>query len=336
MVAPGTHFIPAVTTTAKFPHPAVTPGNHFVTGSPTSLEECGGQPGSTARPFAPARPFTPGECLFCPQRLPSFDASVLHMQKSHGFCVPYSQHLIIDLETLFRYLHLVIFEYHECIQCGKTRSTALAIRQHMVAKDHCHFDVVEPDSEFADFYDFSSLDDGENSGCEEYCGNGEEPYATKTTAHFDAFDGEDSIRLPSGKIISRKSAAGAGPPFLRTRPHCCNVTSRQRRELAKPSDGKVEEPIQNELGKCSPRSLSKRQRRDKAIGPSQLASLRASDQHSLAHLPGSQQRAILAAQRRHAEKRQYEKGRRQSKLDRKGNKNLYAYWATETPVYLCG
>ncbi|KAF6826140.1 pre-60s factor [Colletotrichum musicola] len=60
------------------------------------------------------------------------------------------------------------------------------------------------------------------------------------------------------------------------------------------------------------------------------------DRNALMHLPTSQQRAILATQHRHEEKVQKEDRRRQAKVDRKGNKNLYAYWATETPVYQCG
>jgi pre-60S factor REI1 len=62
----------------------------------------------------------------------------------------------------------------------------------------------------------------------------------------------------------------------------------------------------------------------------------ANDRSSLMHLPTSQQRALLATQHRQADKMQKEESRRRTKIDRKGNKNLYAYWHTETPVYQCG
>ena len=58
------------------------------------------------------------------------------MQKSHGLFIPHHQHLAVDLETLFRYLHLVIFGYRECIQCGTERATIQAVQQHMIGKGH--------------------------------------------------------------------------------------------------------------------------------------------------------------------------------------------------------
>ena len=68
----------------------------------------------------------------------------------------------------------------------------------------------------------------------------------------------------------------------------------------------------------------------------QLANMSANDRNALMHLPTSQQRAILATQLRQTEKVQKEESRKRTRIDRKGNKNLYAYWHTETPVYQCG
>ncbi|KAI0472667.1 hypothetical protein GGR56DRAFT_651405, partial [Xylariaceae sp. FL0804] len=64
--------------------------------------------------------------------------------------------------------------------------------------------------------------------------------------------------------------------------------------------------------------------------------LSAVDRVALAHLGAPQQRALLAAQRRGEVGTRQEGRRRRAAVDRKGNRNLYAYWHTETPVYLCG
>lgn len=114
---------------------------------------------STESPVTVMQPFTPGQCLLCPVFSSNFTDSVMHMQKSHGLFIPDRKHLVVDIETLFEYLHLVIFGYRECIQCGKSKATVQAIQQHMTGKGHCKFDISEPDSEFADFYDFLGLGD---------------------------------------------------------------------------------------------------------------------------------------------------------------------------------
>ncbi|KAF6795459.1 Cytoplasmic 60S subunit biogenesis factor [Colletotrichum sojae] len=286
--------------------------------------------------------FTPGQCLFCPKPSTSFEESVAHMQKAHGLFIPYQQHLIVDLETFFKYLHLVIFEYRECIHCGTERATVQAVQQHMTGKGHCRFDVLEGDSEFAEFYDFSKSEDDDESGSEGEEDDEEEQAAPKSPSRTPVAVtvDEDSLRLPSGKIISRQSPSQSGPTFSQLRRRTRNPASRLEyspldadEEEENSASGKEEGHGSGDPGM---QVLSKREKRDRTMVAHQLANMSKNDRSALMHLPTSQQRAILATQHRHEEKVQKEERRRQAKVDRKGNKNLYAYWATETPVYQCG
>lgn len=262
-----------------------------------------------------------------------------HMRKSHGLFIPHQQHLTVDLEALFRYLHLIIFGYRECIKCGTERATVQAVQQHMTSKGHCNFDTSEEDSEFAEFYDFSEPEDDVESDTD---GDGDEKNqeATTSSSRTPLPVGQDSIRLPSGKIISRQSSAPAGPSSTHLRRRARTYSSRLEHSSIEDDDEKEEEPVSGAeepgSGVHDTRLLSKREKRERETVTYQMASMSANDRNSLVHLPPSQQRAILAAQFRHAVKVQKEERRRQSKVDRKGNKNLYAYWHTETPVYQCG
>ena len=282
--------------------------------------------------------FVPGQCLFCPKPSPSFADSVVHMRKSHGLFVPHQQHLSVDLETLLRYLHLIIFGYRECIKCGTERATVQAVQQHMTGKGHCNFDTTDEDSEFAEFYDFSESESA--SECETE-GDGDERNLEETIASSSQKPlpaGQDSIRLPSGKIISRQSSAQTAPSFTQLRRRARTYASRLEHSTVEAGEeeegGSSKDEPDSDIHDM--RLLSKREKRERATVTYQLANMSANDRNGLIHLPTSEQRSILTAQFRHAVKVQKEEKRRQSKVDRKGNKNLYAYWHTETPVYQCG
>ncbi|KAF5637804.1 hypothetical protein F52700_4506 [Fusarium sp. NRRL 52700] len=278
--------------------------------------------------------FTPGQCLFCPSVYPTLAESIIHMQTSHGLFVPYKQHLLVDLETLFRYLHLVIYEYRECIHCGTSRATVQAVQQHMMGKGHCKFDVSQG-SEFADFYDFSRQNlDTENDVLSEDEGDEVEGAETKTDRKPLQFD-RDSIRLPSGRLISKKSSAQVEPSVSQLRER--KQTPRSQLEYSSVEvDEEVPMHVENVPDTSDTRLLSRRERRQKATVTYQLANMSAGDRSALMHLSASEQRSLIAVQHRFTEKVQKEESRRQRRIDRKGNKNLYAYWNTETPVYQCG
>lgn len=258
------------------------------------------------------------------------------MQKSHGLFIPHQEHLLVDLETLFKYLHLIILGYRECIQCGTERATVQAVQQHMTGKGHCKFDISEEISEFAQFYDFSEPEDDEESDMED---DGDERNHEETATSSNRKPlvvDEDSIRLPSGKIISKHSSAQTGPSFTQLRRRTRTLASRLEYSQAEPNDDREPSKEQFNSDSNDTQLLSKREKRERAMITHQLTNMSANDRSSLIHLPTSQQRAILATQLRHEVKVQKEERRRQGKIDRKGNKNLYAYWNTETPVYQCG
>ncbi|KAI0402501.1 C2H2 type zinc-finger-domain-containing protein [Xylaria palmicola] len=323
-------------TTSTSTAPASSLPMNLLSGSDTnttSFNESIGSPNPTMQPF------TPGQCLFCPNSSSSFADSVIHMQKSHGLFVPYQQHLAVDLETLFKYLHLVIFGYRECIHCGTERSTVQAVQQHMAGKGHCTFDISDPDSEFAEFYDFSMSQDGAESDIKsDVESDDDERRETSTSSnHKPLLADEDSLRLPSGRIISRQTSTQAGPSITHLRRRTQTPASQLEYTSPEPEeeDGSGKEaPVSNMRDDV--RVLSKREKRERAAVTYQLATMSANDRHSLAHLSSAQQRSLLATQHRQNEKVQREERRRQGKIDRKGNKNLYAYWHTETPVYQCG
>ncbi|KAF4951357.1 hypothetical protein FGADI_7555 [Fusarium gaditjirri] len=283
---------------------------------------------------APAhQSFTPGQCLFCPSVHLTLPESLIHMQTSHGLFVPYQRHLLVDLETLLRYLHLVIYEYKECIHCGTSRTSVQAVQQHMMGKGHCKFDVSEG-SEFADFYNFSrttfDLDEDILSEDDDEFESGEVKPDRKPV-QVD----RDSIRLPSGRLISKKASAQVEPSVSQMRDRKRTSTSQLRYSSVEVNE---EVPVHEEHAPDTPdtRLLSRRERRQKATVTYQLANMSASDRSALMHLSASEQRSLIASQHRFTEKVQKEESRRQRRIDRKGNKNLYAYWHTETPVYQCG
>lgn len=206
----------------------------------------------------------------------------------------------------------------------------------MIGKGHCKFDISEQDSEFAEFYNFFEQEEDAESDID--LGDDErnqEEMATSLSRKLLLTD-RDTIRLPSGKIISRQSSTQVGPSFIQLRRRNWTSSLQEEHALVEPEDeeGFSKEEFDSDMRDT--RLLSKREKRERATVTYQLTNMSTNDRNSLMHLSASQQCSILATQQRLAEKVQKEERRRQSKIDRKGNKNLYAYWATETPVYQCG
>lgn len=122
--------------------------------------------------------FDPSRCLFCISTSDGVDTTLKHMSTAHSFSIPFQDCLAVDLETVVAFLQFIVYGYHECISCHTQRSTVEAIQQHMTAKGHCRFDVSEDTEEF---YQLSHEDN-----------------AIQQTQH-------DSVRLPSGKIITQQT-----------------------------------------------------------------------------------------------------------------------------------
>lgn len=219
---------------------------------------------STSLPDDIPTPFTPEQCLFCATTSPSFPANLTHMHQAHGLFIPSPERLVVDLDTLIRYLHLVIFQYRECLSCHTVRRTPAAAQQHMLAKGHCNFDLDRPESEYRDFYDLSTYGAALPGGKQE-------------SAHLD-----------SGKIVSSRTAASTSQPRLPAQPP---QETRSPSIPAHPTSSTDAPSLE-----LAPR-VAKRQ----DLLASQLSHLSASDRASLAHLPTSQQLAVLGAQQRQAD-----------------------------------
>jgi pre-60S factor REI1 len=268
--------------------------------------------------------YDPAQCLFCNQSHSTLDDNVIHMQKMHGLFIPEPSRLLVEVETLINYCYLVISGYYECLYCGTQRSSAEAVQQHMMAKGHCKIDISREESEFRDFYDFTS-DHGDGSGGEE--ADGREP---KTVAFTSLVQPTDrSLRLPSGKILSHRSAPK--PPPQRRTGHPEHETEGRPEPGLEGPQPPLSQPIPD-IGVRSGAStaLTRAEKRDLSFA-SQLARLRPSDRSSLLHLPTSQQRALLATQKKQIESARKAERQMQSRVERMGNKTLMKHFVPDTP-----
>jgi pre-60S factor REI1 len=226
------------------------------------------------------------QCLFCGAENSTVDDNLAHMSKAHGFDIPYQDNLIVDLETLVGYLHLVIYGYAECILCAARRSTVEGIQHHMTAKGHCRFNVA---SDIAEFYSIPA-----------------------PAYHAD----EESLRLPSGKLLSHRTRA-TGLAALRTarqpverRPETTALS------LATPTHKSELVPTQDHD--------------TTAPSNTQLSRLTRGDQQSLAHLLDHEVRSLLATSARHIDQSRREEKQAQLKLEKAGNITLMAHFRADT------
>ncbi|EXJ82980.1 hypothetical protein A1O3_06797 [Capronia epimyces CBS 606.96] len=259
-----------------------------------------------------ANPSSPGieyefdetQCLFCNQPSPDLDLNLVHMSKAHGLHIN-PANLLVDVESFLAYLHLIISGYYECLYCGTQRNTRQAVQQHMMAKGHCKYDIMDKDSELRDFYESSSLDAKE-----------EELHRNRAAMRF-----SDHPRLPT-QARSRESR-----PSQRSHRQAPNSTAspldqalptptptQQSHTDAESSSNAAETPSPS-VGELSTRAL-----KQECTLNNQLAQLRASDRRSLLHLPTSQQRALLATHHKQMEKARRTEQTQRGNLESAGNK----------------
>jgi C2H2 type zinc-finger (2 copies) len=62
--------------------------------------------------------FDPAECLFYNYINSSLDDNLAYMLRMHGLFISDENRLMLDVETLIAYCHLIIFGYFECLYCG--------------------------------------------------------------------------------------------------------------------------------------------------------------------------------------------------------------------------
>ncbi|KAK6221814.1 pre-60S factor [Colletotrichum tabaci] len=284
---------------------------------------------SDAEPDDEGDNFSPEACLFCNAVSVSFDDNVAHMGRAHGMFIPNREGLIVDPETLVRYLHLVIFGYRECLQCGTQRRTASAVQQHMLGKGHCKFDIAAEDSEFRDFYQ-ASTEDGDD---------GTQRQETRK-AISDATEEGGSVRLPSGKTLTHRSspaasrqrtrltpaaaaASGSGPDTLLPGVTATDESDASLRLTAPRGPGKQ--------GADDAKALLTRAEKRDAVFETQLARLSLEDRAALAHLPSAEQRNVLLTQKRQLDRAEKAARRLRTRLELKANKTGQGHFVNDVP-----
>lgn len=101
------------------------------------------------------------DCLFCDHQSDTTEGNVSHMTEAHSFFIPDIEYLA-DLDGLIGSLAGKIHLGHICLWCnGKGRGfkSVKSVKQHMLDKGHCKM-LHEGEAlfDYADFYDYSSID----------------------------------------------------------------------------------------------------------------------------------------------------------------------------------
>lgn len=255
--------------------------------------------------------FEPTHCLFCLSTSENIDTVLDHMSKSHGMTIPSPHQLTVDPTTLVSYLHLVISVYNECLTCGTQRRNTQAIKQHMLGKKHCAFGISDLESEYREFWNFE-----------------EDAVGVQV-------DGEN-ITLPSGRVVvsrsvrpsqQRQGPSGSGAmSWSRTNAsslEASNSSMSQSSNFSATTSSTSNQSVHKQaLTKQDLRALNL----DK-----QLGKLRTSDRLALAHLPASEQRAILATQQSQLQKARRQERDMQARLQRKNNQTLMKHFVSDVP-----
>ncbi|KAI1504686.1 C2H2 type zinc finger-containing protein [Biscogniauxia marginata] len=141
------------------PHPSAEGQHH----REHPVSEKSSEPVSSSATPVPG--LTLKSCLFCNYESPTVPLNVVHMERIHSMFIPEKQYLV-NLDGLIGALQQRIQEFHECLYCGKIKSTAPAVQTHMRDKGHCKipYTTLEEQVEIGDYYDFrSTYSDGEES-----------------------------------------------------------------------------------------------------------------------------------------------------------------------------
>ncbi len=240
--------------------------------------------------------FIPESCLFCSHSSSSLEDNITHMYKTHGLFIPDRDRIIVDLKSLLRYLHLVIFQYRECLYCHSQRKSAEAAQQHMIGKGHCKFDISSEESEFADFYAESTTfgkGDGDSQE-EEKRGPTERTGEARLSAAITKVDSE-TARLSSGKLFSHRATAQA----TRSRHQYRATVTRLQPQLPDlaADESNLHQSSQQTPQNSTSLAVAKGAKREATLAL-QLDNLSISDRAALAHLSAPEQRSLLSIQKR--------------------------------------
>lgn len=132
---------------------------------------------------------------------------------------------------------------------------------------------------------------------------------------------EHTLRLPSGKLLGHRSS-----------PNSASKMKLEGRSLG----GQSTLPTSQE-NDAGTQVLTKRDQKEQAL-MARFSQLRTGDQMSLMHLPESQQRSLLAAQKKEVDEAKRAERRRRRRVDNVGNKTAIhtKYYKQEVPIYQGG
>jgi pre-60S factor REI1 len=227
--------------------------------------------------------FDPAQCLFCDLESPSLDENLRHMSDAHSFPIPSADRLT-DASSFLQYLHTLISVFHECLFCHQERSMTSAVQNHMRGKGHCKLDLEDEESELWEFYDFQS----DSEECE-----GEDTQVGERIVKL-----EDSLRLPSGKILGLRSQRRSSQRHFSKRRRSA---SPQQHLLTEAAD-ETEPPVETMASK------------------DQRLVMRKGAEMSLAGVSELQQRALMAVEKKMEGLQARVRNEYQAGVERGGNK----------------
>ncbi|GAV52526.1 hypothetical protein ZYGR_0AG05170 [Zygosaccharomyces rouxii] len=124
------------------------------------------------------------DCIYCGLQNKEVNRNINHMFAAHGLYIPERSYLA-DLTGLLNFLIQEIVVKKLCLCCNFQGSSLESIRDHMLSKRHCKmpYETKEERAKFAQFYDFSSLDETDID-------NKESDKSSKKKIHFKDEDEE--------------------------------------------------------------------------------------------------------------------------------------------------
>lgn len=256
-------------------------------------------------------------CLFCPSQFSSFNLTLSHMTSTHNLTIPEEDRLVVDVETLLTYCHVVIHGYLECPMCGTQRQTLKPLQAHMRDKYHCSFSISDPNSDFRAFYEDEHGEEGERE-------------ITRGKAGTEELEEVENgqVRLSSGRVVGSK---------MYRAPRTVKETKEMEVEMLQDSPNPPSSSSQLPTSSTSSTTsapqttaLSRAERRG-AVASTQLSRLSRADQLQLAHLPAAQQRAVLSTQKKQVAKERRAQQWMDGRLRGKGNKFLQANYRADGP-----
>jgi pre-60S factor REI1 len=198
-------------------------------------------------------PFDPSMCFFCTQKSSSTDENLNHMRMVHGFLIPDQEH-VIHMESFMGYLHALIMDFKECLYCDTTRSTSKGVQQHMLTKGHCKISSIDDQSEYRDFYEYTTG----------YHVITPQLQARETEGRESRGNDPRYMHLPSGRVIGDRNTAQAHDK-QRTSQQESRTTHPDRQEIRNADLSMLNQEVSPEAQPETKKSLSMSARNQKGL-----------------------------------------------------------------------